>query len=152
MKKVITILVAALAFVAVASAQPRALGIRAGLSGVEVSYQNTLGTPHFLEADLGAAFSSGYTGLSLRVAYDFVFASSNNWNFYAGPSLGLTFVSVKNANSAVVPTFGGQVGVEYAIPGAPLNISLDYRPALAYAGGQVTFIPADVALGVRYRF
>ena len=152
MKKVIAILVAVFAFVAVASAQPRALGIRAGLSGVELSYQNTLGAPHFLEADLGVAFRTGYTGLSLRLAYDFVFASANNWNFYAGPSVGLTFVSVKDSGSSVVPTFGAQVGVEYEIPGAPLNISLDYRPALAYAGGNVTFIPADVALGVRFRF
>jgi hypothetical protein len=150
MKKVITILVAALAFVAVASAQPRAVGVRAGLGGVEVSYQHGFNS-NFLEADLGAAFQSGAVAISLQLAYDFVFASSGNWNFYAGPALGLAFATAKDA-SALVPAVGGQVGVEFSVPGAPLNFSLDWRPQLIYVARQVGFAAADIALGIRYRF
>lgn len=151
MKKVIAILVAALAFVAVASAQSRAVGVRAGLGGVEVSYQHGF-NGNFLEADLGAAFRTGVVGVSLQLAYDFVFASSNNWSFYAGPAIGLSFASVKDGGSSVVPGVGGQIGVEFAVPGAPINFSLDYRPELIYAANAVAFSAADIALGVRYRF
>ena len=152
MKKVLAILAGLLVFAAAASAQSRALGVRAGLSGVEVSYQQSFGTPNFLEMDLGASFRSDYTGISLMAAYDFVFASANNWNFYAGPAAGLCFVKVKDAGSAVVPAVGGQVGIEYVIPGAPLNFSLDYRPMLVYSSGNAAFSSADIALGIRYRF
>ena len=51
MKKFIVVVLSVLAFAAVASAQPRALGIRAGYGG-EISYQHG-GGAGFLEADLG---------------------------------------------------------------------------------------------------
>ena len=42
MKKFFAVMVAALAFAAVASAQPKAVGVRVG-NGAEVSYQHYLG-------------------------------------------------------------------------------------------------------------
>ena len=51
MKKIIAIAVAILCFAAVASAQPKALGIRATY-GAELSYQHNSG-PGFWEFDLG---------------------------------------------------------------------------------------------------
>ncbi|MCR4825026.1 MAG: hypothetical protein K5849_06700, partial [Bacteroidales bacterium] len=77
MKKFIVILVSVLAFAAVASAQPRALGLRAGY-GAELSYQHGLGSG-FLEADLG--FQGSGHGVYVTGVYDFIFASSGIANF-----------------------------------------------------------------------
>ena len=49
MKKFFAVMVAALAFAAVASAQPKAVGVRVG-NGAEVSYQHYLGGSNFIEA------------------------------------------------------------------------------------------------------
>jgi hypothetical protein len=58
MKKILVIALSLLALGAVASAQPRALGIRGGY-GAELSYQHGLGS-NFLEADLGFLVNNGF--------------------------------------------------------------------------------------------
>ena len=68
-------MVAALAFAAVASAQPKAVGVRVG-NGAEVSYQHYLGGSNFIEADLG--FMSN--GFRLTGIYDFDLGSAGNFN------------------------------------------------------------------------
>jgi hypothetical protein len=151
MKKLLIVLVAVLAFATVVSAQPRAVGIRGGWASafnIEASYQHTVGA-NFIEADLGVwgnVFSA--TGV-----YDFVLASSGNMNFYAGPGINL---GLAGANGAVA-LFGGivgQAGMEYAFSGAPVNLSLDWRPAFYFIGigGGTAFNWASFALGIRYRF
>ena len=47
MKKMLILVAALLGFAVVATAQPRALGVRAGY-GAELSYQHTLGSENFL--------------------------------------------------------------------------------------------------------
>jgi len=123
-------MVAALAFAAVASAQPKAVGVRVG-NGAEVSYQHYLGGSNFIEADLG--FMSN--GFRLTGIYDFDLGSAGNGN-------------AKTYFSAAVV---GQVGAEFAVPGVPLNFSLDWRPAIYFTGGSV-FGWDGFALGIRYRF
>ena len=122
MKKVLAILVAAFAFVAVASAQPRALGVRAGWGG-ELSYQHGAGAG-FLEADLGFLANNGFyvTGV-----YDFILGSSGICNFYAGPGVQLGMYNHAD-QSGFNAGLAGQLGVEFEIPSVPLNISLDWRP------------------------
>ena len=148
MKKLIAILVGVLAFAAVASAQPRALGVRAGYGG-ELSYQHSLGS-NFAEFDLG--FLAG-NGIYATGIYDFILGSAGICNFYAGPGVQLGFYSYKDVdgnvmkfNAAVV----GQIGVEFEIPSIPLNISLDWRPAYYFVHGGFGW--NGFALGLRYRF
>ena len=143
MKKIIAILAGVLAFAAVASAQPRALGLRAGY-GAELSYQHSLDS-NFLEADLG--FFVGI-GMNLSMTYDFVFAKANIFNFYVGPGAQLGFYNYDDAlkfNAGLL----AQVGVEAEIPSVPINISLDWRPTIIAIGGSYWH---GVALGIRYRF
>ena len=141
MKKVIAILVAALAFVAVASAQPRALGLR-GAYGAEVSYQHTAG-PGFIEADLGFV---GGQGIYVSAVYDFIFASAGVANFYAGPG------AMVGLHNTIAPDVNlvGQVGVEFELPNIPLNISLDWRPGFSFMYSH--FVWTTFGLGIRYRF
>lgn len=144
MKKLLTILIGVLAFAAVASAQPRALGIRAGYGG-EISYQHSTG-PGFIEADLG--FLAGH-GFYVTGVYDFIFANSGICNFYVGPGVQLgAWTDKKDAgfNLGIV----GQLGVEFEIPTIPMNISIDWRPAFYFMHGGFGW--DGFALGLRYRF
>ena len=143
MKKFIAILAGVLAFAAVASAQPRAIGLRAGYAPVgEISYQHGLGT-NFVEVDFG-----GYYGLHVVGVYDFVFANANIFNFYVGPGALLGLYDAADSwkfDAGIV----GQLGVEAAIPSVPINISLDWRPTIISATGTHW---DGIALGIRYRF
>lgn len=146
MKKVLIAAVALLMFGIAASAQPRALGVRATL-GAEVSYQHGLGT-NFVEADLGL-FGNGFY---LTGVYDFVFASEGNFNFYGGPGAQAGFYSTDdNGDSVTKMDFGvvGQIGMEYNFS-LPISVSLDWRPGISLTGGGIGW--QGFALGVRYRF
>ena len=145
MKKLIVILVSVFAFVAVASAQPRAIGLRAGYGG-EVSYQHSLPSA-FLEADLG--FLGNAHGFYVTGIYDFIFASSGIANFYVGPGVQVGVHSHERVNEFNAG-IGGQLGVEFEIPSIPLNLSLDWRPI--YYLQQDVFGWQGIALGIRYRF
>ena len=116
-----------------------------------MSYQHYLGGSNFIEADLG--FMSG--GLRLTGIYDFDLGSAGNFNFYVGPGASLGFVNRTDGNGNPKTYFSaavvGQVGAEFAVPGVPLNFSLDWRPAIYFTGGSV-FGWDGFALGIRYRF
>lgn len=150
MKKILAVMFAALAFTLAANAQPKAIGLRAG-NGAEISYQHYLGGANFVEADLGF-MSDGFRATGL---YDFHLGSSGNFNFYAGPGASLGFANwvdgEGNARTSFQLAIAGQVGAEFVIPGAPINISLDWRPAV-YLTGHSWFGWDGFALGIRYRF
>lgn len=154
MKKIIIVVLSVLAVSFAASAQPRAIGIRAGWGG-ELSYQHYMGGENFLEADLGFVGGSGSSGFYLTGIYDWVFASSGNFNFYAGPGLQLGAYAYNDGDNgthtAAQIAVVGQLGAEFVIPGAPINISLDWRPAF-YLLNSGSFSASGFALGLRYRF
>lgn len=150
MKKIFAVIFAALAFTLAANAQPKAIGLRAGC-GAEISYQHYLGGANFVEADLGFMSNSfRATGL-----YDFHLGSAGNFIFYAGPGASLGFANWidgdGNARTSFQLAVAGQIGAEFVIPGAPINLSLDWRPAINIIGGPV-FGWDGFALGIRYRF
>lgn len=157
MKKIIIIAALVFGFAAVASAQPRAIGIR-GSHGFEVSYQHSMNNANFIEANLGLF---GFGSFDATATYNFMIAqpdwtSRGEWGFYAGPgaALGFNFIGASFFHAAVV----GQVGLEYTF-WFPLQLSVDLRPqvgiaangngAAFYAGGLYGFVPT---IGVRYRF
>ena len=150
MKKFIVSLILALGIAAVASAQPRAIGLNLGW-GAEVSYQHGFGND-FLEADLGI-----YTFDALNVAcvYNFMIAqpawtNRGEWGFYAGPgaAVGMDFGDDNYFHLA----FAAQVGLEYTF-WFPLQLSLDLRPQVGYTfGGNRLHWGVVPTIGVRYRF
>lgn len=144
MKKIVAILVGLLAFAAVVSAQPRAFGVRLGY-GAEVSYQHTLGND-FGELDLGVV---GPNGFYVSGIYDFNLGSAGILNFYAGPGVQIGAATADNVfyfNVSLV----GQIGTEIQLDSAPVNFSLDWRPAIYLNGGGFGW--TGFALGIRYRF
>ena len=138
-------------------AQPRALGVRAGLE-YQASYQHTLcERGDFLEIDCGFQLVSNTANLA--VAYDFMVAQPDwmhkgRWGVYVGPAVKAGVTGVGYCVSA-----GVQIGLEYTFE-FPLQISLDTRPALGVAvinrhaslyGGEST-LGGFPCLSVRYRF
>ena len=145
MKRFIVVVLSVLAFAAVASAQPRALGLRAGYGG-ELSYQHG-GSAGFLEADLGF-LGSGH-GFYVTGVYDFIFANAGIANFYVGPGVQLGFYNY-SGDQGFNAGIAGQLGGEFEIPSVPLNISLDWRPVYHFNYGGFGW--QGIALGIRYRF
>jgi len=143
MKKFIAIVAGVLCFAAIASAQPRALGLRAGYGG-ELSYQHSLGS-NFLEADLG--FFGGH-GFYVTGIYDFLFPLGSNFDFYVGPGASLGAYS-NDGSSYFDIGLAGQLGIEYCF-NIPLQLSLDWRPMLSFHDGG--FYGEYFALGIRYMF
>ena len=146
MKKALLIVAAILGLAVVASAQPRALGIRAGY-GAELSYQHTLGGQNFIEADLGWALGNP-GGLDLGLSYDFIIAPLGPLNFYAGPSAQAWMWFGESSGFGV--GVGAQLGLEYTFS-FPLQLSLDWRPLFTLIPGT-GFGWNSFGLGIRYAF
>lgn len=146
MKKFIAIVAAALCFAAVASAQPKAIGLRIG-GAAEISYQHTLGGSNFLEADLGWAFLNG-AGVNLGLSYDFMVAPLGPLNFYVGPSAQATLFLGEASSFGL--GVGAQIGLEYTFS-FPLQLSLDWRPLFNILP-STGFGWSSIGLGIRYAF
>lgn len=148
MKKILTLLVGVLCFVAAASAQPRAFGARLGY-GAEISYQYSLGEA-FAEMDLGLI---GNDGVYVTGVYDFSLGSAGIFSFYAGPGVQLGAHNYKDTDGNILKfnmAIVGQIGTEVQFDSVPLNLSLDWRPAFSFINGAFGW--TGFALGVRYRF
>ncbi len=155
MKKILVIAALLLGFAAAASAQSRAIGLRGGY-GIELSYQHTLSSENFLEADLGL------TGKTFNLAgiYNFNLTSfGNGFNVYGGPG-----VAVGGGHGTFNLGIAGQLGIEYLFD-IPLQVSLDLRPQLGLgffsavdsdspsdSGMGFTFWGWYPSLGIRYAF
>lgn len=138
-----------------AEAQPRAAGIRLGVTGFEASYQHAFGKD-FLEAGAGIDFGYGGAGFKATGIYNFVFArpawsDRGSWGLYAGPGLSLGYVSDRCtttspwtdyygvthtnkrhfADSGFMFAFTGQAGLEYTF-WFPLQLSVDIRPYFGF--------------------
>ena len=150
MKKIILTAVIALGFVAAASAQPRAIGARLGW-GIEASYQHTVNSADFVEADLGLFVNS----INAAAIYNFMIAQPSwtdrgEWGFYAGPGAALGLGIMNNYNAFSLSA-AGQVGLEYTF-WFPLQLSFDIRAQLGYGFNYGFYWGLGPALSVRYRF
>lgn len=161
----------------IANAQPRAIGIRGGATGVEVSYQHSFSSDQFLNVDVGLDFGynvSGHLGAKVTGIYNFVWSQPRwtdrgTWKIYAGPGLSTGWkedrvvvkVGEERANAffrGFMIAAVGQVGLEYSFE-IPLHISLEIRPCVGIhlAGNEVGFYDNGLlgfapSLGIRYEF
>ena len=167
MRRFLLILTAALASVFIASAQPKALGLRAGMD-CQLSYEHNMtgdlqgaeSSGDFMELDLGVEFVYGYAvGLNAAAGYNFMIAQpewtqKGQWGFYAGPAIKAGYLWVGGYLAV-----GAQVGLEYNFD-FPLQVSMDIRPTVGVAmeGGACRIYGAGAILGsipclsLRYRF
>ena len=144
MKRSVLIFLAIFAFAFVASAQPRAIGVRATYGG-EISYQHYMGGSDFVEADLGFAVNGGMVATAI---YDIALGQSGPFTIYAGPGAMLTVG--KPDCPFFIPGIAGQLGVEYRF-NIPLGLSFDWRPGFNFIGKNAGWY-RGLALSVRYMF
>ena len=159
MRRIIFILIATFASVFMAEAQPKALGIRAGMD-CQLSYEHGVSSGDFVEVDLGVEFIYGYAvGLNAAAGYNFMIAQpewtqKGQWGFYAGPAVKAGYLWIGGYLAV-----GAQVGLEYSFD-FPLQVSLDIRPTVGVAieGDTCSIYGAGAILGsipclsLRYRF
>ena len=107
---------------------------------------------------------SGYTyaenlndaiAFNASATYNFMIAQpqwtdKGEWGFYAGPGAQVGFYNAGENAMALNLAVGGQIGAEWAIPAAPINITLDWRPMFYLMHGGFGW--DGFALGLRYRF
>ena len=159
MKKIFATLLVMFTIVSVSFAQPRAIGGRLGYN-LEFSYQHTLSNNMMTDLTIGATnVWNGWAYIDATAMFDWVFNISDGWNWYVGPGVGVG-VGVgrwwrENNYMPFRLNVGGQIGIEYQF-GAPVNLSLDWRPMLNVLGvnhgyGWYNGL-LSLALGVRYRF
>lgn len=146
MKKILYLLIlSALSIGGAKALEIETIGVRAGYGG-EVSAR----FPYMdqrVEADLGI-WGRG-DAMVVTGVYQWVWGLDQvtpGLNWFAGPGAQVMLGS-DLINLGIV----GQIGLDYLIPGLPLEASIDYRPAF-FVGKTNGFDGASIALGLRYSF
>ncbi len=159
MKKTILVVALVGALFTLASAQPRAIGVRFG-NGADFSYQHSIGEKNMLDCTAGVSLGwLGHPGVTAVVMFDWVFDIKSGWKWYVGPGAGVGWgwgPAYKDHDYFPLRVnVGGQIGIEYNF-GIPLNLSLDVRPMVNVLGFKHHhmdyWFDFGPALGVRYRF
>ena len=153
---------------ACAYAQPRAMGLRVGATGLEASYEHSMSPVQFIQGDLGMDFGynvNGRPGVRATAVYNFIWARPNwttqgSWAIYAGPGLSLGFVDDQvpyEIGDAIIGHYDngfmigvvGQVGVEYTFR-FPLQLALEVRPCFGLHVNDGKFRDRETGLTVNY--
>ena len=157
MKKVLLALAAVVAFSFAAVAQPKAVGLRIGNYGVDVSYENYAGDNDFLEFELGMDHAFSTEAFHLDGVYNFMIArpdwtAEGQWGFYVGPGASVAVWDNDRNENVVYAGLLGNVGLEYIFD-FPLQFSVSLRPRLMFGDGKVRQNGLlTLGLGVRYVF
>lgn len=128
--------------------QPRAIGIRFGVTGLEASYEHSINKLQFVEGNMGIDFGNkvnGMPGIKAEGTYNIIWArpawtNKGSWAIFSGPGAAIGYVNdevhFKSENEIISFEDNGfmlgisvQVGLEYTF-WFPLQISLDLRPMI----------------------
>jgi hypothetical protein len=91
-------------------------------------------------------------GFQVAGLYEWNHDLGSNFTLYYGVGAGLgTWKATKESDMAFGLDVEGIVGVEWQIPGVPLALSLDYRPAFEILP-TTTFYAKGFAFGIKYLF
>ena len=171
MKKILFTIIATVAALSM-NAQPKAIGIRLGVGGLEADYQHKMNRNQFIEGNLGLDFgtnASSIPGIKATGLYNFVWArpawtDKGSWALYAGPGATLGFVSdevhylgaddkniISYMDSGFMLGICGQVGLEYTF-WFPLQLSIDLRPIIGMHVNNGYTDPAGNRYGTRVGF
>ena len=151
MKRILLTIIITIAAAVSSYAQPKAMGIRLGATGLEADYQHSMSRDQFIEGNLGLDFgynANGDPGIKAAAIYNFIWArpawtEKGSWALYAGPGATIGYVNdmtvwkasngVDILHSTVRNGFMlgicAQVGLEYTF-WFPLQLSVDLRPVV----------------------
>ncbi|MDB5229577.1 MAG: hypothetical protein JWN76_382 [Chitinophagaceae bacterium] len=132
----------------------RAIGIKFP-GGFAVTYKKFIRGNNALEAM--AEFASHgirFSGLYEFHHYNITADSDLGWFVGPGAHIGIwnnAYRTEKNFDTQLDIGIDGIIGLDYKFKGLPINISLDWHPAISLAG-STGFDPASGGIGVRYTF
>ena len=167
MKKILLIAIMAIASVAYAAAQPRAIGANLG-GGLGFSYQHGFGESNMLDVDvhvpLIGLFNNHY-GVGANITYDWIdpfnapvpWNNKGEWHWYMGVGGAGGVYNFANPTHWYAGV-AGHIGIEYDF-WFPFQLSLDWRPSFGVSnwhdGDKLGFDLNGlygIQLGIRYKF
>lgn len=99
--------------------------------------------------EFAVLFGSGATHLNAMYHYQSAFGgNARGLAWYLGIGPGLSFVKGGSTVFSIAPV----AGIDFKIPGAPLDLFFDWRPRAWFYSGNSDFTAARFGLGVRVTF
>jgi len=143
MKKLVLSFVLVLGSLSLVSAQQNAIGLKLGY-GVDASYQHSLSDANRVEFNVGlSSLDNGY--LAVGGLYQWIFPLTGEINWYAGAGVGAGFGNDFSLSGL------GNIGIEWNL-GIPLQLAIDWTPAVNVVGNTGAFHWEGFRFGIRYRF
>ncbi len=105
-------------------------------SGVAATYKTFVNSSHALEANT-TFFREGIRLVGLYEFHFYSFDKAPGLAWYIGPGAHVGFWKRNfrdKYNSTVDVGIDGVLGLDYKIPGAPINLSLDWQPSYSVVG------------------
>jgi len=157
MRTIGTALLTIILFITTANAQApynRALGVKFP-GGLSLTYKKFITDTHNVEAQLTA----WHQGFRVAGLYEFNFYSFEKvpeLSWFVGPGAHIGFWkhtqdSSKNYNSQADIGVDGIIGLDYKFKNAPINVSVDWEPAITLVG-SAGFTPVFGGVAIRYTF
>ena len=99
--------------------------------------------------EFAVLFSSGVTHLNAMYHYQSPFGgNARGLAWYLGVGPGISFVKGGSTVFSLAPV----AGIDFKIPGAPLDLFFDWRPRVWFYSGETDFTAARFGLGLRVTF
>lgn len=161
MKKIVTAAIIIVGFLRVhaqsvevtqGSSYKQAVGVKLPL-GFSATYKKFINTTNNIEAE-ATYWNKGFRAALLYEFNFYSFPDIPNLSWFAGPGVHAGFWKSqyqKTYNSKADLGIDGIIGLDYKFDNLPINVSLDWQPAITLLG-DAAFIPAYGGLGVRYTF
>ena len=151
MKRIFLSLVLSLVVFSLVNAQGNAIGLKFG-NGVDLSYQQALSNANRFELNFGLNSFDNNAPIIFSGAYQWVWDLSDKlapgFKWYAGAG---AMVGLSNSDFHLWAI--GNIGIEYNFSEAPLQLSLDWTPAIKIIPSHGDpFDAYGIRLAVRYKF
>jgi len=131
-----------------------ALGGRFGVAN-GITFKTFMNDLNALDVILNFRSTSHYSTFKLVGLYEIHNAINDApgllWYYGAGAGLG-TYKNKDTDNSGAAFSIDGVLGLDYKIDGAPLDLSLDWKPELRFAPDDTGLDFAGFGLSIRFAF
>ena len=148
--------------------QPRGMGVRVGVTGIDASYQQKAKSKNFVQVDLGMDLGyniNGRPGVKAAFTYDFIWAepawtARGTWSLYSGPGISFGFVDDIVPYEIDKKLSGYQdngfmvgahidIGLEYTFT-IPISIAFNVRPCFGIHVNDGKFTIPETGVRVDY--
>jgi hypothetical protein len=129
-----------------------ALGVRLG-DTYGITYKTFIQSDRALDFILNARNRKNQNELGLTGLYEIHNpingAEGLRWYYGGGASVGsINYKNGDDRDNSIYLSVDGVLGLDYVVPGAPLNLSLDWKPALVLTQGP-HFSEGGIGLSIR---